>query len=384
MEERKDKNAVSQADNDEYNYNKHVKEKLVKWRDDFEDSINAKLNYSAIAKRMQTDFGIQTSAQKVSAMFDTRSAREVKLQELVALAQIFHFSIWDICAFPNTPASNANIWPLVKPNKKHHVPYSQLNDQFFSGTYYCYYFRPKHFAERLMPVSENDLTEAEMTISIENGRSTVTLKEKYATESFYGEPMPPFTLTGNIYHFPDTDTAYAFITNENGRRVMSLMFTYLKLIADIRYYMTAAMMTVSRNQVHNPVFQKMAIFRVKQDLSNEEVSNTVRGILSLNTSPIVIDEETLERITSEDETLAKMVSPEKALKKCYVFSETAIRSNSYFIYDEDQKTQKMLELRKNSMLPAHEIVAEPESFADFIRHYQKKQMSEQGNRSDKF
>lgn len=102
MEERKDKNAVSQADNDEYNYNKHVKEKLVKWRDDFEDSINAKLNYSAIAKRMQTDFGIQTSAQKVSAMFDTRSAREVKLQELVALAQIFHFSIWDICAFPNT------------------------------------------------------------------------------------------------------------------------------------------------------------------------------------------------------------------------------------------------------------------------------------------
>lgn len=79
-----------------------------------------------------------------------------------------------------------------------------------------------------------------------------------------------------------------------------------------------------------------------------------------------------------------MVSPEKALKKCYVFSETAIRSNSYFIYDEDQKTQKMLELRKNSMLPAHEIVAEPESFADFIRHYQKKQMSEQGNRSDKF
>jgi hypothetical protein len=36
--------------------------------------------------------------------------------------------------------------------------------------------------------------------------------------------------------------------------------------------------------------------------------------------------------------------------------------------------QKLLKLRRNSLYPAHEIVADPDYFADFIKHYQQSQL----------
>jgi hypothetical protein len=82
------------------------------------------------------------------------------------------------------------------------------------------------------------------------------------------------------------------------------------------------------------------------------------------------------RLMEEDEDIRKLIGPEKALKKCYSFSEIAIRSASYFIRNDDEKMRLLLKLRKNSLYPAHEIIAEPDYFADFIKHYQQQQLRE--------
>ena len=363
----------------EWNYNTAIKERLVRWRNEFEAAnCGAKLNYAAIAQRMEEDFHITTSPQKISAMFDPVSRREVKLQELAALCQIFHIPMQDLCAFPNAAASDLELSGLVSRKNARNLAIKQLNNPYYQGTYYCYYFRPKHFRDRLKPVEESDIEEAILEISIKDGQTTVTLQEMKARKTFYEDQMlPSFTLKGKLYHIDDTDMAYSFITDATGRRVMALMFTFLNISADIRFYMTIAMTTFSANQTHLPLFQKMAAFRVRQDVyGNRAVSDTIRGILAMNTSPIMIDEETLAQLTAEDEDLRKLISPEKALKKCYVFSEAAIRSDSFFIHDEDEKMQKMLKLRKNSLYPAHEIVAEPEYFADFVKNFQKRQLHE--------
>ena len=133
------------------------------------------------------------------------------------------------------------------------------------------------------------------------------------------------------------------------------------------------MMTFSLNQTHEPLFQKMAVFRVRQDYKAKESSEILRGILALNTSPIIIDELTLKQLSESDDTLRKLLSEENALEKCFVFSESTIRGNSFFILDENQKVKKLLQIRKNSLFPAHEIISEPDSFADFIKDYQQKQ-----------
>lgn len=372
----KNKNIIDSEEN-EWNYNAFIKQKLLKWRDAFETAnCGAKLNYSEIARKMEEEFHISTSPQKISAMFDTQSTREVKLQELAALCQIFNIPIQDICEYPNAATSDLELPRLLSRKNANRFIIRHLNNPFYEGKYYCYYFRPKHFQDKLKPVEESDVEEAILEINIENGQTTVTFKEMKTSKTFFGDQtMPSFTLTGKLYHFDNTDMAYSFITDPTGRRAMALMFTFINISADIRYYMTVAMMTFSANQTHVPLFQKMAAFRVRQDVNNPEVSDVIRGILALNTCPIILDEETLTLLVTEDEDIKKLVSPDKALKKCYIFSEAAIRSDSFFIQDEDIKMQKMLKLRKNSLFPAHEIVSEPDYFADFIKHYQQDQIS---------
>ena len=68
--------------NKESAYNKSVRTRLITWQKQFERDNNVKLNYTAIADAMETHFNIQTSTQKVAAMFNDQSEREIKLQEL--------------------------------------------------------------------------------------------------------------------------------------------------------------------------------------------------------------------------------------------------------------------------------------------------------------
>lgn len=362
---------------EEWNYNTTIKKRLIAWRKEYEkENCDAKLNYAAIAQKMEEDFHIRTSPQKISAMFDPISKREVKLPELAALCQIFNIPMQDICAYPNVVTSDLDRTRLTSRKNSKNDSIKQLDNVFYEGRYYCYYFNTKHYLDKLKPVEESDIEEAMMDISIKTGETIVTLKENRMTKTFYGDNIvPSFTLTGKLYHLENPNVAYSFLSDPSGRRVMALMFTFINVSADVRYYIEMAMMTFSANQIHLPLFQKMAVFRVKQDIhQNQEISDTIRGILALNTSPIIIDEETLMRLMEENDYLKKVITPSKALKKCYVFSEAAIRSDLFFIQNEDLKTQLLLMLRKNSLAAAHEIISNHESFVAFIKHFQQNQM----------
>lgn len=362
---------------EEWNYHTTIKKRLNDWRAKFEKAnCDVKLNYAAIAKKMEEDFHIATSPQKISAMFDILSKREVKLPELAALCQIFNIPMQDICAYPNAVTSDLDISRLISRKNSRNNSIKQLNNVFYEGRYYCYYFNTKHYSDKLKPAEESAIEEAMMDISIKNGETIVTLKEMKAIKTFYGDnTISSFTLTGKLYYFENPNMAYSFVCDSTGRRAMALMFTFINISDDIRYCIEVGMMTFSENQTSLPLFQKMAVFRIRQDVhNNQEVSDTVRGILALSTSPIIIDEETITKLIAEEESFKNLISPSKALKKCYVFSESAVRSDLFFIRDEDLKTQLLLKLRKNSLAAAHEIVANSESFAEFVKHFQQKQM----------
>ena len=133
------------------------------------------------------------------------------------------------------------------------------------------------------------------------------------------------------------------------------------------------MLTFSTNKTHEPLFQKMALFRVRQNLDNLNTTNMLRGILSLNSTPIVIDQDTLEDLR-KDETLKRLLAPDKAVfTNCSVFLESFISSNSYFIPDENERMNVLLQIRKNSLYPSQEIISEPEHFNLFIKNHQTHQ-----------
>lgn len=362
---------------EDYKYNTLIKTRLFLWKEKFTASLgDAELNYSGIASIMQNEFGIQTSAVKVGQMFDPGKKREVKLQELAALAQIFDIPIWDIIAHPVEMSANPNLSNLIRRKKNGQNGVEAVSNRFYEGRYYCYYFKPKHFDDQLKPVSEMEIEEAEMRIEIKEGHTVLTLREMKDTPSFYGDTAQSFTLSGDLYRFENTDIAYSFINDRTGRRAMAIMFTYLNLSADVRYYITAGIMTFSLNQHHDPLFEKMAIFREQQDCSDPEVEKILRGTLALNSSPLILSKSSCERLSEEDPALKQALSPERALQECYVFSEHAVRSELFSVTDPDEKVRKQLKLRSESLCPAHEVLSEPDYFADFMKAFQQMQMAE--------
>lgn len=375
-EEKQSTNPPATEESEELSYNMRVKKRLIEWKDSYEERVGMNLNYTAIAEIMQSKFNIQTSTQKIGAMFDSQSKREVKLQELAALSQIFNIPIQNICEYPNAPSSDIDRSLLVRGKSSKQGPLKQLDNNFYQGTYYCYYFEPKDHQDYLAPVQQTELEEAKLTIDIKQGHTVLTLQELKSRKAFYGQTMPSFTLTGDLYLFENTEMAYALITDPSGRRAMSLMFSFLNLSADVRYYITAGMMTFSSNQTHSPLFQKMAIFRKRQDHKDSKSAEVLRGILALNSSPIVMEENQLNELLKEDPQLNSLIT-ENIKKNCCIISEDALLNNSFSSCNGNEKIQKVLKLKKNSLLPAHELVSESELFADFIRAYQQTQDTDQ-------
>ena len=56
-----------------------------------------------------------------------------------------------------------------------------------------------------------------------------------------------------------------------------------------------------------------------------------------------------------------------------MFLESFISSNSYFIPDENERMNVLLQIRKNSLYPSQEIISEPEHFNLFIKNHQMHQ-----------
>ena len=371
-------NKSSDKSSENSDYNALVKKRLFKWRRDFEQALGEQtLNYSGIADMMFQRFNIKTSPSKIRAMLDGEPNREVKLSELVALAQIFDIPLWNICELPETSKDNKytsdiDFSRLVK-GKHNNSGIHQLTNPYYANDYYCYYFNTRYHYDRLKSGKNGKIEEAKMTIDINEGRTTVTLNEIQLNTTFCGDPKPAFQFTGELKLLENSSIAYSFLSDKDARRAMALMFRYINLNYDLRHYIPVGMLTFSSNQIHEPLFQKMAVFRVRQDYTNPQTSELLHGILSLNSAPLVIDNDTLQELR-KDENFARLLSSDKAVfTNCSVFLESSIKSNAYFIQDENEKMNLLLQLRRNSLYPSHEIVSEAEPFTDFIMHYQMHQ-----------
>lgn len=380
MGSKKNSSVTQNIHDPNYSYTRLVKKRLIEWKKSFEDQLGGiELNYAAIARTLEQQFGIYVSAALIGKMFVQEDDREVRLDVLTALAQLFNIPIWEICEHPSDASSNIAIGSLVKWKNKGYRDRQPITNKYYEGDYYCYYFTQSHADDDIRPIEELPLREAILSISIENGRTRVTFKQTMYEKGFYGDTLDPYILTGDLYRFTQSDIAYSFIANEDGRRFMALMFSYLELATDIRYYMTMAMLTLSFNQTHTPLFQKMAVFRERQNTKDPAQSAVIRGILALNSSPIILDSETCRKLIAENPILENALSPDKAIMKdCLLYSEAAVRSSLFAVSDKYDKTNLLLKVRHSSLLPAHEVVSEEDHFARFIKEYQMRQMQNSG------
>jgi hypothetical protein len=355
-------------------YNTIVKERLAKWRDHYEYSTGVKLNYAGIVDMMEKRFNIITSTTKIRDMFNIKEPREVKLSELVALCQIYDIPLWSICECPeieNNQIKDAHIARLFKGSDDKEKAIQNLKNRYYAGDYYCYYFKPKYYENTINALEHHIINEAKMNINIVDGRTIVTFEELHATLNFTGNKSLSFVLTGDLINFENPAISYTLLTHDSGRRAMALMFKFINLSSDIRYYIPMGMMTFSLNETHKPIFHKMVAFRVRQDYEDKHTSELLRGMLALNNGPIILDKQTLEMLR-QDEACRRILSPDNAISNEYsVFLESALISKAYFIEDKSLKYETLLKIRSHSLYSSAECIHEDEAFATFIKHYQK-------------
>ena len=112
---RKNSSVIQDIHDPNYSYTRLVKKRLIEWKKSFEDQLGGiELNYAAIARTLEQQFGIYVSAALIGKMFVEDDDREVRLGVLTALAQLFNIPIWEICEHPSDPSSNVSVGSLIK------------------------------------------------------------------------------------------------------------------------------------------------------------------------------------------------------------------------------------------------------------------------------
>lgn len=361
-------------------YNNTVKKRLSSWLCQLR-AQGFDLDFSMLASRMLLDYNINTTDQKLRAMF-AEGDRKIQLAEMVALCHMLRIPLQDMCEFPNAPSDCFDLFsaPWVKnfrtkqttENTQGIVP---LSNEYYCGRFYCYYFYPKHYTNSLngTPVDQMKIEAAEIMVENKDGSAFVTMEEKSGLVNFYGDQvLDEIKLQGRLYLTERTHQAYCFLTDHLGKRTVFLMFDYHEYSKDIMYYRTAAMLTVSRNERCAPMFQKMAMLRVEQDLSDPKVDTILRGILSLNTGNLFIQKAVFDQLKQQNPALDKINCEPVSY---YVLSESdLLRPSSEDQLTFEDRQYRLMQLRRASEYQAHEVVLEREEHAPYMKKLQQTQI----------
>ncbi len=158
------------------------------------------------------------------------------------------------------------------------------------------------------------------------------------------------------------------LINSQSILFFSLLFDYHDYTKDVLYYRTAAMTTFSEYpHPQQPLFQKMALFRVKQDLTNPETEKMIRGILTLNSNNILVEKSKFNQMILDNPELSKL---NHTLKSYYSFNETDIL-NQKLPWSYNEKINAILQLRQVSTSPAQEIISDDKNFSQYTKAVQQ-------------
>ena len=150
---------------------------------------------------------------------------------------------------------------------------------------------------------------------------------------------------------------------------MIIMFPWVELSRDVLYSQQAAVFTVASQQYKHPLFQKMVIFR-EDPQKNETTESIIRGILSLASDAILLEEYKVEQISK----VFPMVKEFKSTKSTYYEFSQKNMISSLRLIDNDGYNQLMnciMQMRKVSYSPAVYTVEEHERYNTFSKDLQK-------------
>ena len=356
-------------------YHVKIKEKLAKIMDNY-DKMGFSINFERLSDVMKTEYNLDVSAQKLRAMFDIQNtSRKLQLAELAAVCDILGISLNELCQFPSSPVRELNpSWLDPKDDEhKSKIPHI-LDNRFFYGKYYCYYYkqRPLSGAKlgKKFAAKETPIYCAELNIYEKNGFSYAAMTESFTSQNFdMTHPMESFTYEGKVYLLDNPNQVYMMLMDKGGSHFMCIVFDYQNYTKDVMYYRSAALLT-SGTSTKKPLLEKIIILRQKLDLSNKKHLEMLRGMLTLNAHKISIRKSVFEDLCKEYPNLNTIPRTEESY---IVFNEMEILNHNSDMEYNDKKNS-ILVLRQNSELPIQCLIDEDGDFHEMVKEFQQSLM----------
>ncbi len=343
------------------------------------DENGYKVNLAGITDIIINQYHIDTSYTIIKSIFNTKDnpksnrIRKIPLAELAAICDILQVPMSEICKFDTTPTKElVPSWLIPRKTNRESLP-EVLTNPFYYGKYYCYYFKTKPISNAKLgnkfAAQEADLRTATLEISEKHGFSYATLTETSDTPNFSKEGvLCHFVCEGKIYYLSERNQAYAALMDEDGKRIVCLMFDFHNYTKDVMFYRTAAMLTTSTEQYPRPIYEKIVLLRTELDLKDEYHQRILRGMLTLESNKLLVKKQDYECLVKKNPDLQKFNSQ---TDEYLTFIESEIL-NQHNDLDYEQKKELILLLRQNSYLNIQNVAGEDYDFADMVRHIQQR------------
>lgn len=348
---------------------KYIKTKLCDHVDTIREMTGLELNISGLCHALAKK-GFSDSKPTVASYFNPEDPRMVRVDLLWEICTILGINISDVLP----PQKTGHIGDIWKGSNDDIHSFKTRVSPFYEGEYYCYYFRPTHLLENVkrnrsetedQPIRQGVLSLEHIETYTKACFREIELEKDYSKTHV----LPSFELLGSAKYFVNMNQVYISLSEPNGHRNMEIMFPYIHLTKDVLYSQVAAVFNVSGNLHRLPTLQKMALFRKELDLQNEETSNILRGILSLNTNEILVEKEKFEKLVKELPAISEFPRNRELY---YVFNESIIYDSPLSL-DYTEKVELLMKLRNISSSPAIYSVSENERYNVFSRNFQYKQ-----------
>lgn len=323
--------------------------------------------------------GITVSKQTIEDIFNPNEDRAINFEVIVAICEIFGISITDI--LPNKSDPYHGRPPAVwDSQKKFDLGVDELPPRYYTGVYHCYYFRPTYLGDRVSGrTSETEtqpLIHATLTLEYEQGITRATFKQDGMVANFAGSGMQASVLLeGTAKLLVYANQVQVNLRDDRGINFKSIMFPYIYLSKDVLYSQVAAMLNISTGQSRYPLLQKMAIFRKKINIDDDQVSSVVRGILSMSSNELLVEKNKFEKFI-KDHPVVEQLPRKKA--EYYLFYEDHLYTSLPMLDDVTfkQLTEEIMMLRNICSNPAIMIIREHERYNSFAKAFQKRVATE--------
>lgn len=358
-------------DGEKVTYIKEVKKRLRMRRDELKEHYSLELSINQMVKVMWERYKVRTTPSKLAAMFDPADQRSISLPELVAACEVLGLNLSEVTALTIHNPEEFSVWRKT-PGEPRKTGVAPIDNPFYFGRYFGYYFRPKKFSGQLSgEQSESEVQPiwvGELEIQKIGERTRAKFLEQGQGERFdQSGQLPGLELTGDVYLLGHMNQVYVLLSDETGNRHMNMLFNYYNLSKDVLYFKIGSVLSVSVNQYRRPVFQRMALFREKLNLEVPEIEEVLRGILTMSDDELLVEAEKFEQMKKDDPMLSQFHCEKKSY---YVFNEPGLfyqrTAMSY-----NQKAERIMKLKNASTAAAIHTVEEQEGFSQYAKALQK-------------